>query len=58
MPKLFPEKLNPAHDAAVRRMLAVRLNGRDTAVGKSQRPPAPLKASTPLFRSPPAPPRR
>lgn len=49
MPKLFPEKLNPGHDAAVRRMLAVR---RGAAVSKSQSP-LPHKASKPLFRNPP-----
>ncbi len=58
MPKLLPEKLNPAHDAAVRRMLTIRLNGRETAASQSRPPAPPLKTSKPLFRNPPAAPRR
>ena len=47
MPKLSPEKLNPAHDAIVRRMLAAspQANGAtgrklESAPAKDIRPPA------------------
>ncbi len=58
MPKLFPEKLNPAHDAAVRRMLAASLNGREATDKRPATVQPPFKPSKPLFRHPPAAPRR
>ena len=40
MPKLSPEKLNPAHDAAVRRMLAAWAQRREPANGDRADKPA------------------
>jgi hypothetical protein len=52
MPKLSPEKLNPAHDAAVRRMLAGSLQRRGSdADGAGRSANKPLKGHRPPVKA-------
>ncbi len=54
MPKLSAEKLNPGHDAAVRRMLGAWSRGRESVNGERTDKPAakPSKDERPQLKAP------